>query len=112
MYIGDVSLLFHRRQELIFQPGDYVYVHLQLYRQHSLDKRSNMKLTAKFYGRYRVLEHIREVAYRVELPAGSKVHLVFHMSLLKQKMGSNVSTSTVMSETSDGDQQVLHPQLC
>jgi hypothetical protein len=96
-------------QERSFQPGDFVYVRLQPYRQHSLERRSNMKLAAKFYGPYRVLERIGEVAYRVELPAGSKVHPIFHVSLLKQKMGSDVPTSTVMPEYDDGDQQ-LQPQ--
>jgi hypothetical protein len=77
-------------QERNFQPGDYVYVRLQPYRQHSLEKRSNLKLAAKYYGPYRVLERIGGVAYRLDLPVGSKVHTIFHVSLLKQKVGGNV----------------------
>lgn len=85
-------------QERNFQPGDYVYVRLQPYRQHSLEKRSNLKLAAKYYDPYRVLERIRGIAYRLDLPVGSKVHQVSYVSLLKQKVGANVSDSTVMPE--------------
>jgi hypothetical protein len=47
-----------------FQTGDYVYIHLQPYRQHSLAKWVNMKLAAKFYGLFWVLDRIGEVAYK------------------------------------------------
>lgn len=54
-------------QEHYFQPRDYVYVLLRLYRQHSFEKRSNFKLAAKYYGPYRVLERIGGVAYHLDL---------------------------------------------
>jgi hypothetical protein len=38
----------HREKE--FQLGDLVYVRLHPYRQHTVARRSNMKLAAKYYG--------------------------------------------------------------
>jgi len=85
-------------QERTFQTGDYMYVHLQPYGQHSLAKRVNMKLAAKFCGPFRVLDWIGEVAYKLALSLGSKVHPVFHVSLLKQKFGPATLASIVLLE--------------
>ena len=42
------------------------------------------KLTSYFFGPFTALKHVGSSAYRFKLPAGIKVHPVFHVSHLKE----------------------------
>lgn len=78
----------HRR-ELQLQVGAKVLVCLQPYRQSFVANCTSYKLAKRYYGPFRVLERIGSVVYKLELPVGSKIYLVFHISLLKPYVGDS-----------------------
>jgi hypothetical protein len=98
------------RVERTFEVGDLVFLRLQPYRQSSLKKSGAEKLKPCFYGPYRVVQRVGEVAYELELPEGSKIHNVFHVSCLKKALGQQVTTSTELPPLDEEGQLVLVPE--
>lgn len=43
------------------------------------------------------------MAYMLQLPERASIHLVFHVSLLKGKIGNNVVTASIMPLTDEGE---------
>ena len=82
------------RVEWSFEVGDLVYLRLQPYRESSLKKKGAEKLKPRFYGPYRIIRKVGEVAYELELPQESKIHNVFHVSSLKKTIGQHIAPST------------------
>ena len=85
-----------------YKVGSFVYVKLQPYRQKSVVNWKFLKLSAKYFGPYKILEWIGAVAYRLEFPPGAKVHLVFHISQLKQHLGHTLAQSDLPLLDSQG----------
>ncbi|KAL0319955.1 UNVERIFIED_CONTAM: hypothetical protein Sradi_5257000 [Sesamum radiatum] len=90
-----------KRTEREFEVGDEVFLKLQPYKQTSIALRKQLKLSAKYFGPYKFLERIGKVAYRLELPPGLKIHPVFHVSLLKKKIGSKYFPSLNLPDIED-----------
>jgi hypothetical protein len=70
-----------------------VFLQLHPYRQSSLKRSGAKKLKPKFYGPYKVIRMIGEVAYEIDLQEGSKIHNVFHISCLKKVVGQQIIIS-------------------
>jgi hypothetical protein len=74
----------HRRRELSFEVGDFVYLKVSPMRGLRRFKVRG-KLAPRFIGPLKILEKRGEVAYQLELPPQlSDVHNVFHVSQLKK----------------------------
>ena len=70
----------HKRKDTQFHEGGLVLVKLHLVLR---PKGIHKGLVRRYEGLFRVLKRVCKVASKLELPAKLKVHLVFHVSILK-----------------------------
>jgi hypothetical protein len=97
--------------ERSFEVGDWVFLRLQPYKQMSLKQaKKDNKLSPKYYGPYKVLQKIGTMAYKLELPASSRVHPVFHVSCLKKVIGDKIPVQTILPELDEEGKIILEPE--
>lgn len=89
--------------------GDWVYFKIHI-RQHSLIGEQKHKLSAKHYVRYKILEQIRPIAYKLILPEIIKIHLVVHVLLLKKQLKCGTRVKEYILETIGEDREALIPR--
>jgi hypothetical protein len=83
--------------------GDMVYIKLQPFRHTAFGLHQNLKLTIKYYEPFMVMEKIKPAVYKIQLPASTNIHPLFHVSQLKQHLGPKVVPQTNLPPgTSEG----------
>ena len=60
-----------KRTEQTFDVGDMIYLMLQPYRQSTFKKSGAEKLKPRYYGPFRAIRRVGEVAYELDLSADS-----------------------------------------
>jgi hypothetical protein len=75
-----------------------------------LKKNGSEKLKPRFYGPYKVIRRVGEVAYELELSKGSRIHNTYHASCLKKILGQQVTASTNLPPLDEEGQLVLAPE--
>jgi hypothetical protein len=91
-----------------FAVGDFAFVKLRPYRQISVAGRRVHKLSKRYYGPYKLIKAIGEVAFQLELPPTSKIHPVFHVSQLKPCLGDTAATLD-LPPTAEENHPVIQP---
>ena len=76
--------------------NDLMYLRLPLYKQTTIKGKGSEKIKPRFYGPYKVIRKVGEVAYELELPIGSKINNVFHVLCLMKVIGHHISVSNTL----------------
>ncbi|MCO5597458.1 hypothetical protein L7F22_051536 [Adiantum nelumboides] len=85
--------------ELIFSLGDWVLLRFEKARLRKMKSKECLfpKLSMRYYGPFQICDKISDVAYRLKLPEGWKIHNAFHVSFLRPFVG-DVPEDLVLEE--------------
>ena len=99
------------RTERSFEQNDWVLLKLQPHRQVTIRQGKQNKFSPKYYGPFKVIEKVGEVAYKLSLPAESQIHNVFHVSQLKKCRGIVQDDQPVVLPHCDGSGMLVIPPI-
>lgn len=99
-----------KRRQVKFLVGDLVFLKIRPYRQTSLRKKRNEKLSPKYFRPYKVLKRMGLVAYKLELLATSSIHLVFHISQLKKMIGEHTKVLQLLPNMNENHEGMTRPE--
>lgn len=75
-----------------------MFLKLRPHRQSFLIRRVNQKLAARYFGPFKIIQKLSEVVFKLDLPSSTKLHPVFHVSLLKKVMGDHQALKDIPAE--------------
>jgi hypothetical protein len=99
-----------QHRQVSYQVGDWALLRLRQRAASSLPRTTTGKLKPRFVGPYRVVEIINDVAVRLELPQGARLHDVFHVGVLKKFIGAPPASPPALPAIHNG--AVIPEPLC
>lgn len=87
-----------------------MFLKFKPYRQLSIRSDKWWKLSPKYAGPFKVTQRVGDLAYKLELPEGAKIHNVFHVSVLKRHLGpSDAATPSLPAFENHIQDQTVGP---
>ncbi|KAL6506421.1 hypothetical protein OROGR_024602 [Orobanche gracilis] len=100
-----------KRVDRVYEEGDLVFVKLKTYRQRSLKSHAYHKLSRRYFGPFKVMHRVGSAAYALDLPPSTRIHNVFHVSLLRPCFGSAAASTVTLPRTDTEGRVVLLPEI-